>query len=289
MKILYSIFFLCLFSALSAQKKTILSGQYEMALEKNKTMEETEKKCMEQARLSAMGKEFGYRITEVTINNQREVNRARDEQFQSITQTSVMGEWMQDIQSPLVQWSCQGNTLSCQVQIKGEAVSISQEGKITFDITTSNDPQCKTPLSRFQNNDRLYVKMRSSAKGYLSVFYWDHAAKVMYRLLPSAQYNALNGVKIAADQSYILFHDKMDFPEHPVGLPLTLDAGTGNGLSQLDEIILVYSDQEMQKPGLQCEENLCQLSEVDFLKWKSNLYHPKNRIEVQYIPIEILR
>jgi hypothetical protein len=31
------------------------------------------------------------------------------------------------------------------------------------------------------------------------------------------------------------------------------------------------------------------LSEVDFLKWKSNLYHPKNRIEVQYVPIEILR
>ncbi len=274
---------------ISAQKKVTLAGQYEMTLEKNKTMEETENKCIEQARLSAMGNEFGYRITEVTINNQREVNKHRDEQFQSITQTSVMGEWIGDLSSPSIQWTCAGNTLSCLVKITGQAIAIPEEGKISFQITTSNEEQCKAPLSRFENNDRLFVKVTSSAKGYLSVFYWDHASQKIYRLLPSAQYNALNGVKIAADQSYVLFKDKMDFPEHPVGLPLTLDGGSGNGLTQLDEIILVYSNEEMQKPPLFCEENLCQIDEVAFQEWKTNLYHPKNRIEIQYVPIEILR
>jgi hypothetical protein len=289
MKVLLSIFFLFLVSMISAQKKVTLTGQYEMTLERNTTIEETEKKCIEQARLSAMGKEFGYRVTEVTINNQREVNKKREEQFESITQTSVMGEWIQDLASPQIKWNCQGQTLSCQVSVSGQAIAIPQTGKISFEIITSNEEQCKMPLSRFQQDDRLYLKVTSSAKGYLSVYYWDHAAKMMLRLLPSAQYNALNGVKIEADQSYVLFKDKMNFPEHPVGLPLTLDAGNGSGLSQLDEIILVYTDQEMQKPGLHCEENLCQLSETEFVQWKSNLYHPKNRVEVQYIPIEIIR
>jgi hypothetical protein len=289
MKVLLTIFFLYSFSMLSAQKKVKLAGEYEMTLERNTTMVETEKKCIEQARLSAMGKEFGYRVTEVTINNQKEVNKNREEQFESITQTSVMGEWLQDAEAPIVQWTCQGNTMACQVKIKGEAIALPQEGKISFQITTSNEPTCKTPLTRFQNNDRLYVKLTSSAKGYLSVYYWDHAAQIMYRLLPSAQYNSLNGVKIAADVSYVLFQEKMAFTEHPAGLPLTLEAGAGAGLTQLDEIILVYSDQDIQKPSLQCEENLCQISEKEFMKWKSNLYHPKNRVEVQYIPIEIVR
>ena len=127
------------------------------------------------------------------------------------------------------------------------------------------------------------------AIGFINVYYWDHQLHRMYRLFPSAQYNELKGVKIKADQNYIFFKNPSPFPEHPSVEELQLTVSNEKDQSQTDEIIVFYSKKEIQKPLLTMESGLFGIDEKAFIQWKSGIYSKDNLVDVQSIPVTIVR
>jgi hypothetical protein len=272
-----------------AQQKQKINGVYSMVLPRHLSMEQAEQKCIEQARLQALGNAFGYRVSEVTVNRVKESNRTMQEDFQTIAQTQVQGEWISDTEPPKVQWSCNNNQLSISTQVMGEALGFPDGGKLQWSLNTCAYADCANPNSQFKNGNNLFLQLQASESGFVNVYYWDHNAHEMLRLFPGAQHNEMKGVKIKADQSYTLFHQPSPFSDHPQMLDLQLTISNDKDNTQTDEIIVIYSKKEIQKPLLQMKDGLYSTDEKSFLQWKSNIYSKDNLVDVQMIPVTIVR
>jgi hypothetical protein len=72
-------------------------------------------------------------------------------------------------------------------------------------------------------------------------------------------------------------------------LDLQLTISDENDQIQTDEIIVIYSKKEIQKPLLAFKNGLYASDEKSFLEWKSNIYSKDNLIDVQMIPVTIVR
>ena len=285
-------FWICLLlytTTIFGQKNSKINGTYTLTLSRNITIEQAEQRCVEQARLKAIGEAFGYRVSEVTVNRVDESNRQVKEDFQSITQTQVQGEWISDIQSPKITWVCHENQLSVSASVFGEARSFPEGGKLKWSLNTCAYADCINPNTEFKNNSNLYLQVKASESGYINVYYWDHKGKEMFRIFPSAAHNEMKGVKIKADESYTLFHSPSSFSDHPQMLDLQLTISDENDQMQTDEIIVIYSKKEIQKPLLTLREGLYSIDERTFLEWKSNIYSKDNLVDAQMIPVTIVR
>ena len=274
-----------------AQQKQKVQATYSMVMNRQMSMEVAEQRCIEQARLKALGEAFGYRVSEVTINQVKETNRVMSDDFQTIAQTQVQGEWIADLEKPSISWSCQNNELHVSTTVKGEAMGFPDGGKLQWSLNTCAYPDCASPNTQFKHENNLYLQMKSSESGFINVYYWDHKTHMIYRMLPSGQYNELKGVKIKADKSYVLFNKPSPFPEHPDMGDMQLFVSDQKDQSQTDEIIVVYSKKEIQKPLLTMDEKfqLFGIDEKAFIQWKSGIYSKDNLVDVQSIPVTIVR
>ncbi len=289
MKVSFLLLFSLFFNSIFCQESKSIQGTYSAILPKNKTIEEFESYCITQARLSALGNHFGYRVSEVTINNVKENNQQLDENFQVLTQTNVLGEWISDNSAPKITWQCNNNQLEVTVSINGNAIAYPSGGRLQWNISTFREIACTHPISTFSNEDNLFLKLKCSNPGYINVFYWDHAQQEVVRLLPSAQYNDLNGIKIKGDQYYTLFKNPSDFKEHPTMLDLQVSISKPEDKIQNDEVIILYSEKEITKPILTHQSGLYLMKDSDYLTWKNQLYSRQNLIDIQSIPITITR
>jgi hypothetical protein len=114
MRYLIALLLICLnVQNIEAQKPIQVSGSYSMVLERNRTIEETEKICIEQARLTALAAAFGTSVTETTVNSTYDKNGNTDNSFHVLTRTNVGGEWIADDASPLINWHCQTKNYMC--------------------------------------------------------------------------------------------------------------------------------------------------------------------------------
>jgi hypothetical protein len=272
-----------------AQQKQKVQASYSMVMNRQMSMEVAEQRCIEQARLKALGEAFGYRVSEVTINQVKETNRFMSDDFQSIAQTQVQGEWIADLEKPSISWSCQNNELHVSATVKGEAMNFPDGGKLQWSLNTCAYPDCASPNTQFKHENNLYLQMKSSESGFVNVYYWDHHLHKMFRLFPASQYNEMKGIKIKADQSYIFFKNPSPFPEHPSVEELQLTVSNEKDQSQTDEIIVIYSKNEIQKPLLTMESGLFGIDEKAFIQWKSGIYSKDNLVDVQSIPVTIVR
>ena len=272
-----------------AQQKQKVQGTYSMIMNRQMSMEVAEQRCIEQARLKALGEAFGYRVSEVTINQVKESNRVMIDDFQSIAQTQVQGEWIMDLEEPTIAWTRLNNEMQVTATVKGEAMGFPDGGKLQWSLNTCAYPDCASPTSQFKHDNDLYLQLKTSESGFINVYYWDHQLHRIYRLFPSAQYNELKGVKIKADQSYIFFKNPSPFPEHPSVEELQLTVSNEKDQSQTDEIIVIYSKKEIQKPLLTMEDGLFGIDEKAFIQWKSGIYSKDNLVDVQSIPVTIVR
>jgi hypothetical protein len=72
-------------------------------------------------------------------------------------------------------------------------------------------------------------------------------------------------------------------------LDLQLTISNDKDNTQTDEVIVIYSKKEIQKPLLQMKDGLYSTDEKSFLQWKSNIYSKDNLVDVQMIPVTIVR
>jgi hypothetical protein len=289
MKHLATLFFYLITIIAFAQKPIeVTNARYKMVLQRNTSMEELEQQCLEQAKLRAIEKECGVRISEVTINNTGENGGGLNQSFQSLTKTQVNGEWIRDTKVPAFIWTCAGGTLELETIVSGTIQKFPEEGRVKLNLLTATDRAFKNKTTKFNDGSNLYLQVQASQKGYLSIYYVDHVANKVYRLFPGPNKNNMDMVPMKNDKVYALFSGTTEFPEHPQSSELT--AGLSSDIKpQIDEIVVIYGDTELKKPLLDFDtaSKLYALSIQDFYSWKANLYSKNNQVTVGSIPITI--
>jgi len=289
MKKLLPLFFGVLSLTIHGQQPIeILDTKYKMILPKNVSMETLEQQCLEQARLRAIEQKCGTRVSEVTINNVNEKNGGINESFQSLTKTQVNGEWVRDTRAPEFRWTCSGNTLEVEAIVSGLVQKFPDEGRVKLNLLTATDKSFKNTTTLFKDQSQLFLQVKSSQKGFLSIYYIDHVVKKVYRLFPGPNYNSLDMVPMKGDKSYTLFAGATEFTDHPQCTELT--TGLSSDVKpQIDELVVIYSDTELRKPLLDLDKSakLYTLSIEDFYTWKAGLYSKNTQVSVGTIPITI--
>jgi hypothetical protein len=235
-------------------------------------MEETEAQCIEQARLSAIAREFGTTVSETSVNRTTDSNGQVDNTFHFLTRTSVLGEWIEDKEKPQVVWQCEGDRMNVTANVRGLIRMLPKEGKaeVKFYACSPGDPA--RSKSDFRQDETLNAVFQSSSSGFLSVYYVDHTSRTVQRLFPAASMATANHLAVQADRQYQLLNRntaaKYDWQqatkEKTVNVPYC-------STSSIDELVAVFSTVEYIKPSLEPNAEFEELSEEAFDSWLNEL------------------
>jgi hypothetical protein len=212
-------------NALLAQDTREVEGSYSMVLSRTSTMEETEAKCTEQARLRAIGEAYGYTVSETTMSSVSDENGRFNDAFSVLTRTSVRGEWLRDKEAPRAEWSWDGRELSVRVVVKGIIRSNNREGRTEVVFFPCAAGASNAEQSSFRHGQSLHAHFRAAGDGYLSVFYVDINKGEAYRVFPAPAYSSIDHLSVKAQEDYLLFsrsHAKQ-FEGYPATVDLVLE------------------------------------------------------------------
>lgn len=290
MRFLIALIFTLSASLILAQKEKDVKASYSMELPRNITMEQLEQRCIEQARLKAIGDAFGYTLSETTVDNTQEGNSGLNNSFAVLTKTNVQGEWLRDKSEPLLNWEPSGKTLKLTATVNGVIREFPKTGKAKIAIHLSNDKNMTNEVTQFKDGQDLFASFQSSSKGHLSVFYIDHFTEEVYRLIPSATSNDLNSVEIQSDKIYQLFQTTSPFAENKSIPALELGLPGGKDI-QMDELVFVYSPKDVRKPSLNynSDAKMYVMKFSEFEQWKTSSAQSNPEVVIKSIAISIIK
>jgi len=274
MRYLIALLLICLNAQnIEAQKPIQVSSSYTMVLERNRTIEETEKLCIEQARLTALAGEFGTSVTETTVNSTADKNGTTENSFHVLTRTNVGGEWITDHQKPVITWQCQDDELLVRVEVSGTARAFPKKGKTDLVFFTCTSSDANREETNFKERESLNAVFQTAQNGYMSVYYIDRQSQLASRLLPTGNGKDIDALEVNADKRYVLFNRTK---AHSYGwsamnseIELSLPSGK---TSVMDEVVVVFAPESFSKPlHTGSKEGLSELPLVEFENWLTAL------------------
>lgn len=279
-------------SNIQAQKVQEASTTYSIVLTRTATMADTEAQCIEQARLKAVGDAFGYVVTQTTLARVLDTRDRFEDNFSMLTRTSVEGEWVGDIETPVVQWGCVGDEYTVTATVRGHVREFAERAKaqVEFYATGPDEGQA---LNEFRHGQTLHAVFRSSHKGHLSVYFVDHTEGKVYRLFPAAAYGTLDHLPVEGDRTYVLFDraHASQFPGHPAVSELNVEVPAGKP-QVIDELVAVYAPAAYSKPLLSQSKNpqdLAATEQVAFEAWLTDLRKRDAEAVVKRTQVTVVR
>jgi hypothetical protein len=290
MRTLFALLIVLSSTSCVAQKEKEVHSTYSMELPRNVTMEQLEHRCIEQARLKAVGDAFGTILSETTVGNTQEGKSGLNNSFAVLTKTNVKGEWLRDKSEPQLIWEPANKTLKLTANVHGVIREFPKTGKAKIEISLSNDSRMINNITQFKDGQDLFASFQTSSKGNLSVFYVDHSSGEVYRLIPSSSNNDLNAVEVQSDIVYQLFQTISPFIENKSIPSLSLSLPDGKDI-QMDELVFVFSPKEIRKPSLSLNANakMYYMGQSEFEQWKITSVQTIPETVIKNIAISIVK
>ena len=212
MKKFIGIIVACFFAlSVFAQEKTAeavkVSGEYTYLVPTDMSLDEAKEKALVGAKNEAMGREFGWAVTEDTKMRDVETDDESHSYFNTYSSSEVKGIWLETIGKPKfdVQMDEATGGLKVHVVVQGlarERVSTN----IELDTKLLRNVNDKSESLSFVSEENFFLFFKSPENGFLTVYLMDEAGDA-FCLLPYA--NQKSGhMPIKADQSYIFFSEQ---------------------------------------------------------------------------------
>lgn len=275
-----------------AQRVQEATAIFSMVLSRTATMEQTEARCIEQARLKAVGDAFGYTVSETTLSRIHDTRDTFEDHFSVLTRTSVDGEWLSDTEPPAVSWGCEDGEWTVTATVRGRIRAFGERARaqVAFHASAPGDG---AERNHFRHGQTLHALFRSSHGGHLSVFFIDHATGEAYRVFPAMVYAALDHLPVEADRPYLLFDraHAAQFPAHPAVTELTVEVPAGRPQA-IDELVAVYAPAPYAKPLLSraaAPDDLPGMGVDDFEAWLTELRKRDPQAVVKRAQLTVVR
>lgn len=273
-----------------SQKLIEARGQYSMVLTKDITMNDLERRCIEQARLRCIERECGLRVSESTVSQVKDYDGKVSDSFNSLSSTQVQGEWIADITPPAVRWNCMTDSpgeIEVTATVHGKIRPQNESNQSTVFFKTCLPCSPPNYIETFKSGQDLEAIFKASNNGYLSVFYIDHTMHLAHRILPDARMSASDWVEVKADEEYHLFNANA-----PSGMQQSLsleNSGTESIIQ--DELIVVFATQKYNKPMMSKPESgeLPAIATGELQSWLTKLASVNSTFVKKAIAIPISR
>lgn len=200
-------FAVLLFNNVFARKVKTVEGEYIFYAPENMSPAEARRVAVDRAMITAIANEFGTLVSQNSSSVIKNDGSDSQENFFSIGESEVKGEWIRTIGEPEYTISYEQDMLVVKVRVKGEACEI-ETAAIDLDVKLlKNNADLKFESREFNNNDEIFLYFKSPENGYLAVFLLDETTTDVSMLLPY-EASRLSAYPVKRGKPYIFFSER---------------------------------------------------------------------------------
>lgn len=261
-----------------------VSGKASREVSEFLSLAEIKRMVLEEAKISALEKEYGTVMTQSTSSIIYNENDISNSNFSGFLGTLIRGEWLETIGEPVFKFTEIEGCRYIECYVEGRArEKVARD--LSFDIyPLRNAPDRKYHSTNFSNGDDLFLYIKSPVSGYLNVYLVCNDDDSVYCLLP---YKGSDGTsfKVEADREYILFSKEKNADKLQNVDEYTLSASKKK---EFNDIVVVFSTTRFYKAGMdaRAEQEIPNVTSVKkFNKYLTKLSGSTD--EVYIVPITL--
>ena len=287
--LLFTLGLFCCLGTLQAAKTKTIKAEYTYYAPENVTLEQAKQTALQRARLQGLADEFGTNMNQIGTTIRENVNGESSASVFQLTNSTVKGEWIRDVDEPKYDIKYVGSSLIVSVKVKFEAremksVTVDYEAKVL-----RNGTDDKFEADEFKNGDDLFLSFKTPKAGYLAVYLVE--GDVAYCLLPYR--NQTDGIcQVKANRRYVFFSTTEDKDANVDEYVMTTDKQI-----ESDVVYIIFSPNEFSKAAdTQSDRQVKlegtaglprELSFEKFQNWLSRLMGQDEKMGIKSIPILI--
>lgn len=263
MRLLFlSLSILFVFSGVVAQKTKTVECEYTFHAPENYTLEQAKNTAIERARIQAIANEFGTIVSQTNLTD----ISADNVDFHSVGFSEVKGEWIEDIEKPVLAVDFMEGMIVVTARVKGKARELKAAKTDCCVRVLRNGKEDNFESDSFFDGDQFYISFQSPTSGYIAAYLSDGKG-IVSCLLPYA-YQPDTKVPVKANKRYLLFDPASgnEFTEEYYF--------TCGPISENNQIYVIFSPNSFTKALDRTAENANsdiilprELTEAEFQKW----------------------
>jgi len=268
-------------------------GEFSLKIDDKLSVEFIKSKCIELAKVDAIRRTFGEVLIQgnstfiKNIQTNTKVETATI--FNMIADSYVNGEWVRDLNPPLLNIEVRSN----EVWVSAKVIGLVRElpaYKSDIKIITTKCPDTNCESNDFYDGDDFYIIIKSAVSGYISIFLDDPINNNSYMIFPYQSMKESSQYFIERDKEYILFD-----PKNLNGIPSSIIDQLSVSLTQkntpeINKLIVIFSPNiPLSKPILTSTNTLMKnnslilpsyMGSEEFQKWLAKIRNVNKEIQV---------
>ena len=259
-----SLIFCFLFALTSqAQRVATVCGEYRYTVPGEIPLNRAKQIAIDKARNEAIANEFGQVVSQSTNTTIHSSGTQSSVQSDSYASTESKAIWLSDTKEPEVSIAYENDVMVITASVCGKARELkTAEVELRMQVVSNG-----IETERFKNNEKVAIHFKSPVNGYVSIFFRDDNAGMIYCMMP---YENEDGTarEVKSNKEYIYLSTEDPIYPYPEETILVTDKTV-----EFDTFILVFSKKDFSMPSSEAGEFVPELSVEDFQKWLR-----KNRI-----------
>ena len=259
-----SLIFCFLFALTSqAQRVATVCGEYRYTVPGEITLNRAKQIAIDKARNEAIANEFGQVVSQSTNTTIHSSGTQSSVQSDSYASTESKAIWLSDTKEPEVSIAYENDVMVITASVCGKARELkTAEVELRMQVVSNG-----IETERFKNNEKVAIHFKSPVNGYVSIFFRDDNAGMIYCMMP---YENEDGTarEVKSNKEYIYLSTEDPIYPYQEETILVTDKTV-----EFDTFILVFSKKDFSMPSSEAGEFVPELSVEDFQKWLR-----KNRI-----------
>ena len=264
MKYAINFILLLLFAAtLQAQRVATVCGEYRYTVPGEIPLNRAKQIAIDKARNEAIANEFGQVVSQSTTTTIHTSDSKSQVQSDSYASTESKAIWLSDTKEPEVSIAYENDVMVITASVCGKARELkTAEVELRMQVVSNS-----IETERFKNNEKVAIHFKSPVNGYVSIFFRDDNAGMIYCMMP---YENEDGTarEVKSNKEYIYLSTEDPIYPYQEETILVTDKTV-----EFDTFILVFSKKDFSMPSSEAGEFVPELSVEDFQKWLR-----KNRI-----------
>lgn len=255
----------CFLFALTSQAQRVATvcGEYRYTVPGEIPLNRAKQIAIDKARNEAIANEFGQVVSQSTNTTIHSSGSQSSVQSDSYASTESKAIWLSDTKEPEVSIAYENDVMVITASVCGKARELkTAEVELRMQVVSNG-----IETERFKNNEKVAIHFKSPVNGYVSIFFRDDNAGMIYCMMP---YENEDGTarEVKSNKEYIYLSTEDPIYPYQEETILVTDKTV-----EFDTFILVFSKKDFSMPSSEAGEFVPELSVEDFQKWLR-----KNRI-----------
>ena len=246
-----------------AQRVATVCGEYRYTVPGEIPLNRAKQIAIDKARNEAIANEFGQVVSQSTNTTIHSSGTQSSVQSDSYASTESKAIWLSDTKEPEVSIAYENDVMVITASVCGKARELkTAEVELRMQVVSNG-----IETERFKNNEKVAIHFKSPVNGYVSIFFRDDNAGMIYCMMP---YENEDGTarEVKSNKEYIYLSTEDPIYPYQEETILVTDKTV-----EFDTFILVFSKKDFSMPSSKAGEFVPELSVEDFQKWLR-----KNRI-----------